>query len=56
MKNVRIFDVELNAFYIIIWLRAFGSERVECVGLNENDPQRIICSNTWFAVDETGKD
>lgn len=53
MKNRRIFNVELNVFYIIIWLRIFGNEGVGCVGLNENGPQRFLCLNTWSPVDET---
>lgn len=31
--------------------KVFGSKS-RMIGLNENGPQRLICLNTWFPVDE----
>ena len=35
-------------FCIMIWLRAYGCQGVECGGLNRNDPHRLIYLNAFF--------
>jgi hypothetical protein len=39
------FEVELNAFCVLIWPKAYRGQGVECGSLNENSPHRLICSN-----------
>ena len=38
------FEVELNAFCIMIWLQAYGGQELAYGGLNKNDSQRPIGS------------
>lgn len=41
------FEVGLNSFCIVIWLKAYEVLGVECGGLNENGLHRLIYLNTW---------
>lgn len=37
----------------MIWSRLYGDRAVECSGLNENHPYRLICLSTWSSVGGT---
>lgn len=39
-------EVGLNAFYISIWLQAYGGQEMKFGGLRENGPHRLIESGT----------
>jgi hypothetical protein len=34
--------VGLNTFYIILWVQVYEYQRVECGGLNRNDPMSLL--------------
>ena len=40
------FEVGLNAFCTMIWLQAYGGQRVECDSLSKNGPCRPVESGT----------
>ena len=47
------FEVELNAFCIIIWLEAHGSQGLQCGSLNENVFFRLIFLNVFSIAGRT---
>lgn len=45
------FEVELNAFGVMIWLQGYEGQQVECGGLDESGPHKLIYLNIWFLVE-----
>lgn len=41
------FEVELNAFYSMLWLKAYRGQRVEYARLNRFGCHRLMCLNAW---------
>lgn len=50
---IRTFEVGQNTFFIVIWSQTYEDQRVDCGGLNENNPHRLIYLNAVFSVGRT---
>lgn len=50
---LRLAEVGLNVFCIMIWPQAYGDQGMECGGLHGSYPHRLICFSARFQVSET---